>query len=124
MSEGERERERGHTVNTQLLWQSRSASSSRCCAQRERVRERAAGEEGEDRVGPPAGFGSAVVGVLRRSDVPALLRGTTDGERREEEGKKETPGLVVVALSAGLTSHGDMNSVDPASNKLLTFNQR
>lgn len=32
--------------------------------------------------------------------------------------------MLLSPCPAGLTSHGDMNSVDPASNKLLTFNQR
>ncbi|KAF3849304.1 hypothetical protein F7725_015801 [Dissostichus mawsoni] len=54
------------------------------------------------------------------SDVPALLTRRTHGKR----GKQKQRSRFVIDLSAGLTSHGDMNSVDQASNKLLTFNHR
>lgn len=56
---------------------------------------------------------------LRSSDAPDL---SVTGRTQAEESGEDIRRLAVDVV--GLTSHGDMNSVDPASNKLLTFNQR
>ncbi|XP_056287940.1 GTPase-activating Rap/Ran-GAP domain-like protein 3 isoform X3 [Pseudoliparis swirei] len=57
----------------------------------------------------------------RRGDVPVLLTG---GRRHGERIRDRDASLLLSPGPLDTTSHGDMNSVDPASNKLLTFNHR
>lgn len=117
--EREGESEGDHTVNARLLWQIRSASLSR--SEQFFGSERRAAKKKKKKSSWNTSCGAFLFFGQQLSEFapqwwPSALSGL---------GVKEDVRLpFAVALSAGLTSHGDMSSVDPSSNKLLTFNQR